>query len=107
MGDCGEARSLPCTSADITQEINALAEFKAPCVSAAVKKAARGGTSFGRIRRVSEETAAALSSHQVITDLRSICKELVENAIDAGATSVGKEAGYENLAMGSTKGFKH
>ncbi|XP_026190539.1 mismatch repair endonuclease PMS2 [Cyclospora cayetanensis] len=41
-----------------------------------------------RIARISDETAAALSSQQVVIDLRSICKELVENALDAGSTSI-------------------
>ncbi|CDJ57311.1 hypothetical protein EMWEY_00007690 [Eimeria maxima] len=40
------------------------------------------------IARISGETAAALSSQQVIVDLKSICKELVENALDAGSTSI-------------------
>ena len=63
--------------------------FSAPSAPPALPPASARGR---RIARISGETAAAISSQQVVVDLKSICKELVENALDAGATSIGEDA---------------
>ncbi|PHJ19065.1 dna mismatch repair c-terminal domain-containing protein, partial [Cystoisospora suis] len=41
-----------------------------------------------RIRMMSEEVAESICSQQVIVGLKAVCKELVENSIDAGATAI-------------------
>ena len=60
----------------------------------ATSPAPRSAPARNRITCISEETAAAISSQQVVIDLKSICKELVENALDAGSTAIGKRALY-------------
>jgi len=40
------------------------------------------------LHKLQESTICRLSSSQVITSVASVVKELVENALDAGATSI-------------------
>lgn len=80
--DVEESKELP--SEDLTC-------FAAPVMTLPASfSGVRAVRLVNRIARISEETAAAISSQQVVIDLKSICKELVENALDAGATSIGK-----------------
>ncbi|KAL8435568.1 hypothetical protein ACSSS7_002413 [Eimeria intestinalis] len=74
----------PGQAADFEQ----LANYAAPAATIPTARAGPRQPRRVRIARISEETAAAISSQQVVIDLRSICKELVENALDAGATSI-------------------
>lgn len=70
------------------KDMDSLTCFAAP-VSALPAAPVPQTTSRGRrIARMSDQTAAAMSSQQVVIDLKCICKELVENALDAGATSI-------------------
>lgn len=41
------------------------------------------------IKAIEGRSVHQIQSGQVIVDLQSVCKELVENSIDAGATSIG------------------
>jgi DNA mismatch repair protein PMS2 len=41
------------------------------------------------IKPIEGRSVHQIQSGQVIVDLISVCKELVENSIDAGATSIG------------------
>jgi DNA mismatch repair ATPase MutL len=41
------------------------------------------------IKPIEGRSVHQIQSGQVIIDLISVCKELVENSIDAGATSIG------------------
>lgn len=41
------------------------------------------------IKPIEGRSVHQIQSGQVIVDLQSVCKELVENGIDAGATSIG------------------
>lgn len=41
------------------------------------------------IKPIEGRSVHQIQSGQVIVDLQSVCKELVENSIDAGATSIG------------------
>lgn len=77
----------------IAPDCSDLSLFAAPSPALPATSQPSLATSQGsRIARISDETAAAISSQQVVIDLRCICKELVENALDAGATSIGKDA---------------
>lgn len=42
------------------------------------------------IKPIEGRSVHQIQSGQVIVDLQSVCKELVENSIDAGATSIGR-----------------
>lgn len=60
------------------------------------------GTDAGSIRSMGGATALRICSDQVVVDLRSALKELVENALDAGATRIEvklKEHGAECLEV--------
>ena len=46
------------------------------------------------IGRIAEKDIERLHAGQVITDLSSVVKELLENALDAGATSIGSSARF-------------
>ena len=41
------------------------------------------------IKPIEGRSVHQIQSGQVIVDLISVCKELVENSVDAGATSIG------------------
>ena len=41
------------------------------------------------IKPIESRSVHQIQSGQVIVDLVSVCKELVENSVDAGATSIG------------------
>lgn len=41
------------------------------------------------IKAIESRSVHQIQSGQVIVDLQSVCKELVENSIDAGATAIG------------------
>ncbi len=41
------------------------------------------------IKAIEGRSVHQIQSGQVIVDLQSVCKELVENSVDAGATSIG------------------
>jgi DNA mismatch repair protein PMS2 len=41
------------------------------------------------IKPIEDRSIHQIQSGQVIVDLNSVAKELVENALDAGATSIG------------------
>ncbi|KAL8272375.1 hypothetical protein Esti_003665 [Eimeria stiedai] len=68
--------------------LDQLASYAAPAATIPAVPSGPRHPRRARIARISDETAAAISSQQVVIDLRSICKELVENALDAGATSI-------------------
>ncbi|KAL8455604.1 hypothetical protein Emag_000599 [Eimeria magna] len=69
-------------------DLDQLASYAAPAATIPAALSGPRHPCRARIARISNETAAAISSQQVVIDLRSICKELVENALDAGATSI-------------------
>ncbi|KAL8438824.1 hypothetical protein Efla_003861 [Eimeria flavescens] len=71
-----------------TDGLERLASFAAPATAILNAPAKQRLSRGARIARISDETAVAISSQQVVIDLKSICKELVENALDAGATSI-------------------
>lgn len=83
------------------QRIGSAAENDAPQATAA---AAAGGASSaaGRIQRVDGKVVQRICSDQVIVDLPSALKELLENALDAGTTKLDvrmKEHGVELLEV--------
>jgi DNA mismatch repair protein PMS2 len=43
-----------------------------------------------RIKALDQTSVHRITSSQVVVDLQTAIKELVENALDAGATAVGK-----------------
>lgn len=45
-----------------------------------------------RIAPLARPAIQQITSAQVVPDLRAAVKELVENALDAGATSIGRSA---------------
>jgi len=54
------------------------------------------------IKAIEARSVHQIQSGQVIVDLQSVCKELVENSIDAGATSIGERPrGAPGLVMHS------
>jgi len=56
----------------------------------------------GRVQRISAQTVQRICSDQVIIDLQSALKELIENALDAGASKIDvrlKEHGVELLEV--------
>ena len=46
------------------------------------------------VKRIEGSTVHRIQSGQVVVDLSSAVKELVENSIDAGATSIGKTRNF-------------
>ena len=71
--------------------------------SAAVGAPAGSSATTGRIQRVDTKVVQRICSDQVIVDLPSALKELLENALDAGATKLEvrlKEHGVELLEVG-------
>jgi len=55
--------------------------------------------SDGTIKAIDSNTVHQIQSGQVIVDLCSVAKELVENGIDAGATVIGTKRPL-NLVIG-------
>lgn len=47
-------------------------------------------SNHGKIQSIQQKDLALLTSGQVLLDLQSAVKELVENALDAGATNIGE-----------------
>lgn len=94
---CGAATSVASRfEASSALDFEDLSCFSAPASALpAASPPPRAAPRGNRIARISEETAAAISSQQVVIDLKSICKELVENALDAGATSIGTVHGFK------------
>ena len=43
------------------------------------------------IKPIEGRSVHQIQSGQVIVDLQSVCKELVENSLDAGASSIGRQ----------------
>jgi glucokinase len=51
------------------------------------------------IQRLSQETIRRISAEQAISDLVSIVKELVDNALDAEATTIKSESSKKTLML--------
>lgn len=51
------------------------------------------------IKAIEARSVHQIQSGQVIVDLQSVCKELVENSIDAGATSIGERPSTPRAAQ--------
>lgn len=47
-------------------------------------------TSKGSVKKLNEEDIRRISTSQVIASLSGACRELIDNALDAGATNIGK-----------------
>lgn len=47
-------------------------------------------TSSNRIKAIDKTSVHRITSSQVVVDLQTAVKELVENALDAGATAIGE-----------------
>lgn len=54
------------------------------------------------IKPIEGRSVHQIQSGQVIVDLQSVCKELVENSIDAGATSIGTRSLPPKLGLAMT-----
>ena len=53
---------------------------------------------MGGIQRIDKTSVHKIASGQVVVDLQTAVKELVENSIDAGATSIGEGDSYQTHA---------
>jgi DNA mismatch repair protein PMS2 len=53
------------------------------------RNAAESTGSSGAIRPIDSRSVHRITSGQVVIDLQTATKELVENALDAGATNIG------------------
>jgi DNA mismatch repair protein PMS2 len=53
------------------------------------RNAAESTGSSGAIRPIDSQSVHRITSGQVVIDLQTATKELVENALDAGATNIG------------------
>ena len=47
---------------------------------------------LGDIKKIDKASIIQLCSSQVVIDLKSAVKELVENSLDAGAKNIGKDS---------------
>lgn len=56
-------------------------------------------TETGRIKAISKSATHRICSGQVILDLATAVKELVENAVDAGATSIEVKVMVPSVAL--------
>lgn len=65
---------------------------------ATIKGELESGPKSTDMAAIDQTSVHRLHSGQVVLDLQSAVKELVENAIDAGATSVGELLHYDSRA---------
>ena len=63
-----------------------------PRVTSHATTSAPAWLAMATIKPIEGRSVHQIQSGQVIVDLQSVCKELVENSIDAGATSIGMQS---------------
>ncbi|KEP63960.1 UNVERIFIED_CONTAM: DNA mismatch repair protein, C-terminal domain-containing protein [Hammondia hammondi] len=80
--------SSPSTSSSSCAASSAASSSLRSSVPGGVGSESDTGRQAGRLHAMSLHVAEAVCSEQVVLGLKSICKELVENAVDAGATTV-------------------